>query len=429
MIPLTCFVLLLFFYSLLSGRIARTMVTAPILFTGAGMLMFPALQGILRAGFTANVILRIAELGLVMLLFTDASRTNLNVLRSIRNLPVRLLSVGMLLTILLGAVIARLVFPQLSIWEAGILSAILAPTDAGLGQIIVNSPRVPMRIRQGLNVEAGLNDGLSVPFLLFFIAIAAARIEGGRGSLIQFMVQQLGFGAAVGLTIGFAGGWLLSLARRKEWIAESFQQIGLVTLPLLCLVVSEAVGASMFIAAFVGGLAVQIKFKEAGQQSVEFAEGWGQVLNLAVFYLFGMAMVRDWPQFTASSWVYAFLSLTLVRMLPVAIALIGTRLRAASVVFMGWFGPRGLASIVLGLVYLEQQTHFKGEGTIRFAVEVTVLLSIFVHGLSAMPGISLYARKIESMAADAPERQEEGCGNKLGISTNQPAPVSSATHS
>ncbi len=316
MIPLTCFVFLLFFYSLLSGRIARTMVTAPILFTGAGMLMFPALQGILRAGFTANVILRIAELGLVMLLFTDASRTNLNVLRSIRNLPVRLLSVGMLLTILLGAVIARLVFPQLSIWEAGILSAILAPTDAGLGQIIVNSPRVPMRIRQGLNVEAGLNDGLSVPFLLFFIAIAAARIEGGRGSLIQFMVQQLGFGAAVGLTIGFAGGWLLSLARRKEWIAESFQQIGLVTLPLLCLVVSEAVGASMFIAAFVGGLAVQIKFKEAGQQSVEFAEGWGQVLNLAVFYLFGMAMVRDWPQFTASSWVYAFLSLTLVRILP-----------------------------------------------------------------------------------------------------------------
>ena len=158
------------------------MVTAPIVFTAAGMLTFPALQGILSAGFTAKAALHLAEVGLVMLLFTDASRTDLHVLRDIRNLPARLLSTGMLLTILLGAIVARLVFPHLSIWEAGILSAILAPTDAGLGQIIVNSSRVPMRIRQALNVEAGLNDGLSVPFLLFFIAIAAAKIEGGKAA-------------------------------------------------------------------------------------------------------------------------------------------------------------------------------------------------------------------------------------------------------
>jgi len=405
MIPLAFFVSLLFLYSLLSGRLERMIVTAPIVFTVAGMLMFPALQGILRAGFTAKAGLHIAEVGLVMLLFTDASRTDLNVLRSIRNLPARLLSIGMLLTILLGAVVARLVFPQLSIWEAGILSAILAPTDAGLGQIIVNSPRVPMRIRQALNVEAGLNDGLSVPFLLFFIAIAAAKIEGGSGSLMQFIVEQLGFGALVGLAIGLAGGWLLGFARRKEWIAESFQQIGVVALPLLCLLASAMVDASMFIAAFVAGLAVQVGFKEAGKHSVEFAEEWGQLLNLGVFFLFGMAAVRDWPQFGAASWIYALLSLTLVRMLPVAIALIGTRLSAASVAFMGWFGPRGLASIVLGLVYLEQEMHLPGEPTIRFAVEATVLLSIFAHGLSAMPGIGLYARKTTSFAADAPEHQ------------------------
>ncbi len=267
MIPLAVFVSLLFLYSLLSGRLERTIVTAPIVFTVAGMLMFPALQGILRAGFTAKAALHIAEVGLVMLLFTDASRTDLNVLRNIRNLPARLLSTGMLLTILLGAVVARLGFPQLSIWEAGILSAILAPTDAGLGQIIVNSPRVPMRIRQALNVEAGLNDGLSVPFLLFFIAIAAAKIEGGKGSLLEFIVEQLGFGVLVGLAIGLAGGWLLGLASRKQWIAESFQQIGVVALPLLCLLASETVDASMFIAAFVAGLAVQFGFKEAGTHS------------------------------------------------------------------------------------------------------------------------------------------------------------------
>ncbi|MGA7409459.1 MAG: cation:proton antiporter, partial [Bryobacteraceae bacterium] len=283
MVPLALFVLLLFVYSLLSRRLERTIVTAPIVFTVAGMLMFPSLQGILSAGLTSKIALSVAEVGLVMLLFTDASRTDLNVLRGIRNLPARLLSIGMLLTIILGAVAARLVFPQLSIWEAGILSAILAPTDAGLGQVIVNSPRVPMRIRQALNVEAGLNDGLSVPFLLFFMALAAAKIEGGASSLMQFIIEQLGFGALVGLAIGLAGGWLLSVARRKEWIAESFQQIGLVALPLLCLLVSEMVDASMFIASFVAGLTVQIRFRDAGKQAVEFAEDWGQLLNLGVF--------------------------------------------------------------------------------------------------------------------------------------------------
>lgn len=404
--PLVLFVALLFVFSLASRRLERTMVTAPIVFTAAGMLTFPALQGILRAGFTAKAALHLAEVGLVMLLFTDASRTDLHVLRNIRNLPARLLSTGMLLTILLGAIVARLVFPHLSIWEAGILSAILAPTDAGLGQIIVNSPRVPIRIRQALNVEAGLNDGLSVPFLLFFIALAAAKIEGGAASLMQFIVEQLGFGALIGLAIGLAGGWLLSLARRKEWMAESFQQIGVVALPLLCLVACEMADASMFIAAFVAGLAVQVGFKDAGQRSVEFAEDWGQLLNLGIFFLFGMAAVRDWPQFGLASWIYALLSLTLVRMLPVAIALIGTRLSRASIVFMGWFGPRGLASIVLGLVYLGQEMHFPGEPTIRYAVMATVLLSIFAHGLSAMPGIGLYARQIEALPANAPEHQK-----------------------
>jgi sodium/hydrogen antiporter len=408
MIALVVFFAVLFLFSLASRRLERTVVTAPIVFTVAGMLMFPSLAGIVKAGGTPKIVLHLAEIGLVLLLFTDASRTDLKVLRSIQNLPVRLLSTGMLLTIFLGAVAARLVFPQLSIWEAGILSAILAPTDAGLGQVIVTSTRVPMRIRQALNVEAGLNDGLSVPFLLFFMALSAAHIEGPRASLLQFIVEQLGFGAIVGVAIGLVGGWLLDRARRVGWMAEPFQQIGVVALPLLCLVASGMVGGSMFIASFVAGLAVQVRFKEAGKHSVEFADEWGQLFNLGVFFVFGMAVVRDWPQFTVASWLYALLSLTVVRMLPVALALIGTRLSSASVLFMGWFGPRGLASIVLGLVYLEEQMHLPGESTIRYAVMATVMLSIFAHGLSAMPGISLYARKIASLDAAAPEHQAVG---------------------
>jgi sodium/hydrogen antiporter len=410
MIPLAVFVSLLLFYSLVSRRLERTVFTAPIVFTAAGMLMVPALPAILRAGLNVEVFLRLAETGLVLLLFTDASRADLRVLRNIRNLPARLLSVGMLLTILLGAVAAWLVFPHISIWEAGILAAILAPTDAGLGQVIVNSPRVPLGIRQALNVEAGLNDGLSVPFLLFFIALAAAGIEGRNASLARFIVEQLGYGVLVGVGIGLIGGWLLDLARRKEWMAESFEKVGLVALPLLCMIVSEMVGASMFIAAFVAGIGAQIGFKDRSAHRLEFAEELGQILNLSVFFLFGLLVVRDWRRFDVASLLYAVLSLTAVRMLPVAIALIGTRLSAPTVVFMGWFGPRGLASIVLGLVYLEQEMHLPGESTIRIAVMMTVLLSIFAHGLSAVPGIGFYARKIAALPATAPEHQEIAAG-------------------
>jgi len=297
------------------------------------------------------------------------------------------------------------VFRHLSIWEAGILAAILAPTDAGLGQIIVNSPRVPMRIRQALNVEAGLNDGLSVPFLLFFLALVQAGPVGDKASLTQFVVEQLGYGVLVGAGVGLTGGWLLNLARRRELMAESLKQLGVVALPLFCVLASEATGASMFIAAFVAGLAVQVGFKEAGLHSVEFAEEWGQLLNLSVFFLFGLIVARDWQDFTVAHVLYAVLSLTVVRMLPVALALIGTRLNRATVLFMGWFGPRGLASIVLGMVYLEHETHSPGEPTIRLAVMATVLLSIFAHGLSALPGIHLYAAKIATLDASAPERQ------------------------
>ena len=396
MISLSVLVSLFFFYSLVSRRLEQTIVTAPIVFTVAGMLMLPALPLIQKFGVNAGVLSWLAEIGLVLLLFTDASRTSLTVLLSIGTLAVRLLSIGMLLTILLGAIAARIVFPHLSNWEAGILSTVLAPTDAGLGQIVVNSPRVPASIRQALNVEAGLNDGLCVPFLMFFIALAAAKTEGREASLMQFIVEQLGYGLVIGGGIGLVGGWLLGLAERRRWVAESFQQIGIVALPLLCLAVSEIVGASMFIAAFVAGLAVQVGFKEAGARSVEFAEEWGQLFNLSVFFLFGLVAVQAWPQFNLGLVTYAVLSLTVVRMLPVATALIGTRLSVATVMFMGWFGPRGLASIVLGLVYLEQEVHLPGEPTIRLALIVTVLASIFAHGLSAAPGIQLYARKIAS---------------------------------
>lgn len=400
------FIALVFLYSLVSRLLERTVVTAPIVFASAGALLVVAVPVFRDLSLEREHLLMLAELALVMLLFTDATHINLKRLQSKERLPLRLLSIGMLLTIVLGAVAARLVFPGLSPWEAGILAAILAPTDAGLGQVIVQSPRVPDRIRKSLDVEAGLNDGLSVPFLMFFIAVSQVGADGAGQILGKYIYEQLGMGAIAGLGAGLVGGLLLGVADRRGWMAESVQQLGLVSLPVLSMFVCEPVGGSMFIAAYVAGLAVQAGFRDAGSRSLEFTEGWGQLFAYLVFFLFGLFVARAFSQFSLLHILYAILSLTVVRMLPVAIALIGTKLHPATVWFMGWFGPRGLASIVLGLVYLEEQAHLPGEETIKLAVMATVMLSIFAHGFSALPGIGLYARRVAALDAASPEKRQ-----------------------
>lgn len=413
MVLIAAFIAIVFLYSLVSRRLEQTILTAPILFTAAGVLMAFSPEALNELALDRKSLLLVAELGLVMTLFTDASRVAPRMLKGHTNLPVRLLSTGMLLTIALGALCAMIVLRTLTWWEAGILAAILAPTDAGLGQMIVNSKHVPQRIRQALNVEAGLNDGLAVPFMMFFIALAVAQGESGGGSVLtRVLGEQIGYGTLVGLGVGLAGGWLLGLARRKEWMAEPLAQLGVVALPLACVVASEAIGASMFIAAFVAGLSAQAGFSEVGKHSVEFTEEWGQLFNYFVFFLFGLLVTRFWTGFTFAIVAYGVLSLTLIRIVPVAIALRGTRLSRPTVLFMGWFGPRGLASIVLGLVYLEGETNLPGESTIKLAVAATVLLSIFAHGFTALPGISRYVTAIAKLNNGAPEHEPPGPGRK-----------------
>jgi sodium/hydrogen antiporter len=406
MVTIAIFVVVVFLYSLVSRRLEHTVITAPIVFTSAGMLLILTISGLHEVNIKRDTFRELAEIGLVMLLFADAARINLETLQSKERLPLRLLSIGMLLTILLGAIAAHLIFPQLSIWEAGILAAILAPTDAGLGQVIVHSPQVPLRIRQALDVEAGLNDGLSVPFLMFFIAVSQIGTEGAHQALLNYIGEQLGMGALVGLAIGLAGGWLLGQSRRQGWMAESVQQLGLVTLPILSILACEPVGGSMFIAAYVAGLTVQVGFRDASALSVEFIDGWGQLFDYFVFFLFGLLVALAFKHFSLVHVLYAILSLTVVRMIPVAVAVIGTHLSSATVLFMGWFGPRGLASIVLGLVFLEEETHLPGEETIKLVVMATVMLSIFAHGFSALPGIALYTRKLATLDAMRPETRQ-----------------------
>jgi NhaP-type Na+/H+ or K+/H+ antiporter len=397
---------LIFLCSLVSKRLESSVITAPIAFTCAGALLALVAPEAQVAPENQGLLLGVAEVGLVLLLFAEASHANLRVLRASRSIPVRLLSIGMPLTIAFGVLVALALFPALTLWEAGILAAILAPTDAGLGQSIVSSPRVPAKIREALSVEAGLNDGLSVPFLLFFMAIVESGLEGEHPSLLVFLGEQLGLGALLGLAIGWIGGKLLGIAHRRGTLSAAWQPLGVVVLPLLCLLASEELHASMFIAAFVAGLAVRAVDERAPQHAVEFTASWGQLFNLSVFFLFGLLLPTPLRDLQWQHVAYALLSLTVVRMIPVALCLLGARLDRWTVFFIGWFGPRGLASIVLGLVYLEEHLRAGGENDIRLAVIATVMLSIFLHGLTAAPGAQLYERRVKQLRPEASERAE-----------------------
>ncbi|WP_035058160.1 sodium:proton antiporter [Desulfuromonas sp. TF] len=391
MTVISAFVLLILLYSLVSRRMERTLLTPPIFFLLGGVLLLLCYPHFEEMMIKRESFLLMAEIGLVMLLFTDATHIPFKVLKDSRQLPVRLLTAGMLLTILAGTLCGVLLLP-ISFWEAGILAAILAPTDAGLGQVIVQSPRVPKRIRQALDVEAGLNDGLSVPFLMFFIAVASYGTDGGGMILGRFLFEQLGIGAAVGCGIGLVGGFLLGRAQERGWMTGEAQQLGLVSLPLLSVLACKATGGSMFIAAYAAGIAVRVGYQDVAAQSLHFTEGWGQLFDFFIFFYFGMVATFLFGSLKPVHLLYALLSLTVVRMLPVAVSMLGLKLRPATLLFLGWFGPRGLASIVLGLVFLEEATNLPGEETIKLVVVATVLLSILAHGVTALPGIELYAR-------------------------------------
>jgi NhaP-type Na+/H+ or K+/H+ antiporter len=397
---------LMFLYSLLSHRLERTIITGPMIFTTAGILMYLAFPGQMAGAIELKPVLLLAEIALAVVLFTDGTRIRVSELIGSAKLPGRLLVIGMPLIILAGTILAALMFTELSIWEAAILGAILAPTDAGLGHAVMSSKRVPVRIRQALNVEAGLNDGLAIPFLMLFIALARVDKPLSDQSWIVYLMQEVGLGILLGLLFGIIGGWLMGQANKRKWMSAPLQQLALLSIAVLAWTVIEFSAGNSFIGAFVAGLMIKNGYESAGERMVEFSEAWGQLLNLYVFAVFGTLAGPVLGELGVVSGLYALLSLTIVRMLPVGISLIGARLHRSTVLFMGWFGPRGLASIVLGLIYLKEEASLPGEPLIELAVTVTVLLSIIAHGISAAPGIKVYAKQVEKLDADAPELQD-----------------------
>ena len=384
-----------FLFALVSSRFDNSLITPPMVFTGAGVLIALLLPNFIEEEFAKESLELVAELTLVTVLFIDASRINLPLLFREHKIPVRLLGTSLPLTVLLGAVVAGFMFGDFSIWEAALLAAILAPTDAALGQAVVSSPIVPVRIRQSLNVESGLNDGIVLPLVMLFAALASVSAEGAEQSnWLVYWLMQVTLGPLVGVVVGFGGGYLLRASTRCNLINENFLRLSGVAVALVAWAGAIQVGGNGFIAAFVAGMAISGFANSIGEPLRDFGEAEGQLFGLATFLLFGMiALVPAIETADASCYIYAALSLTVIRMIPTALSLIGLKLKASTVMFLAWFGPRGLASLLFALLVIGEFNLPHGERILTISV-LTVMFSMVAHGISAVPGARLYAALI-----------------------------------
>ena len=388
-------------FAAVSGRIDGTPITGPMLFTAAGLLLGVDALGLVDPSATGEAVKLLAEATLTVVLFSDASRIDLRALRSALGVPARLLGIGLPLTIALGFVVAIGLLGDLRWPEALVLAIVLAPTDAALGQAVVTSPRLPVGIRQSLNVESGLNDGLCVP--LFLIALAIAQAEDGalgHGHAVRLVLEKIGYGAAFGALAGTLAAGVIVVAGGRRLVAEPWLQIVPLAGALLAFGSAEGVGGSGFIAAFVGGAVFGGLRRHRGGDVSYLTEQAGAVLAAATFLVFGAILLG--PALGDLTWqiaLYALLSLTLIRMVPVAISMLGTGAHRPTTAFLGWFGPRGAASIVFALLVVEEGG-LPHDEVLLAAAFVTVGLSVLAHGASAAPLAARYARWLDGLPAE-----------------------------
>ena len=391
---------LLVAYAAVSLRVQTSPISQAMVFVAVGLLVGDRVLDLVDADVAGQFVRHLAEATLTLMLFTDAVRINLPRLRRESRVPARLLGVGLPLTIVAGTVTALLLFPDLGLWTAAALATILAPTDAALGQPVVSNQRLPSRIRQGLNVESGLNDGICVPLLIIFLTLAEADEHAGDLDPVRVVLEEIGFGAVAGIAAGCFAAYVLTVFAARGWMSPTWQQINAFATPLLAYTLAVALGGSGFIAAFVAGIAFAAIGRERAEPTTLFAEQSGEMLNAVTFLMFGAVLLG--PALADLDWrvaAYAVLSLTVVRMLPVALAALGMGLQPRTVVFLGWFGPRGLASIVFVLLLVEDST-LEETPLMMTVVTVTVALSVLAHGVTAWPGANRYADWYDARHAD-----------------------------
>ena len=378
-------------YAAISGRLRGSIVTAAMVFVGVGLAVGDSGIGWIDLEISVEAVQVLTTATLTLVLFTDALRIDLPALRREVDLPGRLLGIGLPLTILAGTGLAMLLFDQLALWPAAVLATVLAPTDAALGQAVVSDPSLPSRIRQGLNIESGLNDGLCVPLLAIFLTLAESDEGLARGDALRVIVEEIGGGLLGGFLAGGIGALVLATAVRRGWIDGAWHQIALVVIPAGAYGLAVGFHGSGFIAAFVAGL-VFARLHGRDAVPTELAEHLGELLGALTFVVFGAVVLG--PVLGDVTWAiaaYAVLSLTVVRMLPVAVSLVGARPRPVTIAFVGWFGPRGLASIVFTLD-LVADSGLEEIPLIVTVVGLTVALSVVLHGLSAAPAARRYGQ-------------------------------------
>jgi len=381
-------------YSAVAGALERTWISGAIVFTAFGLLVGPMGLDLLTWETDREALSSLAEVTLALVLFTDAAGADISVLKKARGLPVRLLLIGLPLTILLGFGVGVLLVDSLSLFAIAVLATMLAPTDAALGKAVVSNAAVPDDIRQGLNVESGLNDGICVPVLFVFLALALDKAgDTGPWSLaVKLVAEEIGIGLIVGIGLTFVAAKLLKLARQRNWLTHTWIQIPVVALALACFAVAQSLGGSGFIAAFSGGLLFGILAKDLREEFLLAAEGTGDTLALITWVVFGSAVVgQALGNFSWLILLYAVLSLTLIRMLPVFLALAGSGIDTEGKLFIGWFGPRGLASIVFAVIVVNSE--LENTGPLAMTVVCTIILSIIGHGITANPWAKAYGER------------------------------------
>ena len=392
---LAIFAVFAFLYSVVAGRIERTAITGPIVFMAFGFLVGPLGVGWLQPQVTNQDLRILADLTLALVLFIDAANADVSILKANRLIPRRLLLFGLPGTIALGFAVGLLIFDELSMFELAILATMLAATDAALGKGVVTNKAVPAHIRESLNAESGLNDGLCVPVLFLFIALAeASGIETDSTSLaLTLVAKEIGIGLAVGLSMSAVGAWIIGWCWKRGWITQIWAQLPVIMLAIACFTVAQNLHGSGYIAAFTGGILFGVLAKESTHKLVMAAEGTAETLAMLTWIVFGAAVIgQSYQYFSWQVVMYALLSLTVVRMLPIFLSLSGTGERSDSKLFLGWFGPRGLASIVFAIIVLN--TKLPGAQFMSMVVVCTVFLSAIAHGITANPLASALAAKI-----------------------------------
>jgi len=385
----------IFLWGALSGRLERATLTAPIVFVGVGLLL--SRLGDLEPHVESEVVKLLTEVTLVWVLFSDAATVTATELRADARVIVRLLACALPVTVVLGWLAALAVLPGSDVWLALLVGAALAPTDAALGAAVFTNPAVPEHVRGILNIESGLNDGIVTPVVIVALA-GAGQDEGAVSSTgVMHALSELAIGACAGLAVGYLGGLAVRWARRRHWTDEEYAGSSVLALALLAYAGSLSVRGNGFVAAFVAGLAFGNTARSGGPRRVKFVQEAASASGLLVWTLFGMVAVpRTLDHLEWAMAAYVVLSLTVIRMLPVAVALAGADLDRRAAWFIGWFGPRGLASVVFALMAVIQLGHQADAAVATIAS--TILVSVIAHGASAAP----LARRYGAYASTIP---------------------------